>query len=238
MRRALIAATIVLAAASAARAQDTQDEQRRDIAAPQQQGGPLVLEPVRSPFVVAPEYKITEVDGRTGQLAGGYAGKLIDEQLLVAGAIYKLANLSRDFDLTYGGLLVGWSTSPDRRVRFGGRSLVGLGEGRVPVTVGVYPQGFDPRQAIDPRQMLRFGTGVSPSPQPSPQLFPIPQPRSYTVRIRDNFAVIEPQATVTGRFTDHIGLDVAVGYRIIGGGDVVRDRLNGVTGSLALQFGW
>jgi hypothetical protein len=238
VRRALIAALIVCVAASAARAQDAHDAQQPDTAAPQQ-GGALVIEPVRSPFVVAPEYKVTAIDGRTGELAGGYAGRLIDEQLLVAGAIYKLTNLSRDFDLAYGGVIVGWSTAPGARLRFGGRSLVGFGESTVPVNVSLYPEaGFDPRQVTDPRQMLRFGATSSPQPSTQPALFPLPQPRSYTVRIRDNFAVIEPQVNVTGRFTDHVGLDFAVGYRVISGGEVVRDRLNGVTGSLALQFGW
>ena len=37
--------------------------------------GPLVLERIESHFVVAPEYKFTDIDGRTGQLAGVSAGR-------------------------------------------------------------------------------------------------------------------------------------------------------------------
>src|SRR5690242_164562 len=140
--RTVIAAVLVALAASSAYAQDPQSPSptAQNTGAAQQNGnGQLVLEPVHNPFVVAPEYTITEVDGRTGQLAGAYAGKLLDEQLLVGGALYTLTNLGRATDLTYGGLLIGWMTPPEDRVRFGARTLVGVGEAKLPVTIQAYP---------------------------------------------------------------------------------------------------
>jgi len=89
--------------------------------------GPLVLEPIETHFVVAPEYKITDLDGRTGQMAGVSAGVLTDESLYIGGAVYSLTNRSDDFRMTYGGLLVGWTVPFGSHLRIGGRGLVGLG---------------------------------------------------------------------------------------------------------------
>src|SRR5881409_2907314 len=35
--------------------------------------GPMIIERVKSGFLVAPDFKVTEVDRRTAELAGGYA---------------------------------------------------------------------------------------------------------------------------------------------------------------------
>ena len=159
-----------------------------------------------------------------------YAGKLLDEQLLVAGALYTLTNLGRATDLTYGGLLVGWMTAPEHRIRFGARSLVGFGEGEVPVTIQGYPVNYS-AAAFEPRDLVRFGGGRLPQPVPLPTT-------SFTVRVRDNFAVLEPQGSISARVTSHIAVEFAAGYRVTGFSDALRDRLNGVTGALALQLGW
>jgi hypothetical protein len=76
-------------------------------------------------------------------------------------------------------------------------------------------------------RVARFGAGPAAT-----------VPTSIRVRGRDDFFVFEPQANATTRITDHIGVDVAVGYRWTGFADFLGDRLDGVTGSLALQFGW
>ena len=101
---------------------------------------PLVLEPIESNFVVAPEYKFTDVNGRTGHMAGVSAGVLTDRSLYVGGAIYFLANGSDDFGLTYGGLLTGWTTGVGSHLRVGGRGLVGFGG----ATLGEAFTAFDP----------------------------------------------------------------------------------------------
>lgn len=211
MRAAILALAVTLIAAAGAYAQQA-PEAPPPAPAPRDTG--FTLEPVHSPFVVAPEYKMTRVDGQTGQLAGVYAGRMLDEQVLIGGALYTLTNLSHGAALTYGGLLVGWMSSPGRRVRFGGRALAGVGEGELPATI------------------LRFGHGRMQAPPP------VPQPTSVSVQVRDNFAVLEPEANVSARLTDHVTVGFAAGYRLTGATDLLRDRLNGVTGALALQFGW
>ena len=92
--------------------------------------GPLVLEPIESHFVVAPEYKFTDVDGRTGHMAGVTAGVLTDRALYLGGAIYFLTNGDHGFGLTYGGLLAGWTTGVGTHLRVGGRGRWLLATGR------------------------------------------------------------------------------------------------------------
>jgi hypothetical protein len=171
--------------------------------------------------VVAPEYKVTEVDGDWRQLAGVYAGRLFDEQLLVAGAVYSLVNGPERTDLTYGGLLVGWST-PEARLRFGARALVGGGTSTLPVLLWC---DVCSRGGTEPR-VLRPGDHTTVTPQ------------TVTVSARDDFAVFEPVANAVTQVTDHIGIDVSAGYRWTGYENVVGDRLEGATGSIALRFGW
>ena len=54
----------------------------------QQTPAPLVVERVPTALLVAPDYKITDVDGEIGQLAGLYRGRVVDDALLVGGALY------------------------------------------------------------------------------------------------------------------------------------------------------
>lgn len=227
MRHAVAAAAITLCVTGSAFAQ----EAPAPPPAPTDQGpGPLVIERVHTPFIVAPEYKFTEMDHHGRQLIGGQAGWLLDEQLFVGGAGYWMADGSRDAQLTYGGFLIGWTTAPEHRMRFGGRGLIGGGTATLATDVTVYPRGFDPR--FDPRfndpRVVRFGGGPQPAPVPTTIRF----------RGRDDFMVFEPQGNVTTALTDHIGIDASVGYRWTAFSDFVRDRVDGVTGALALQFGW
>jgi hypothetical protein len=177
--------------------------------------GPLVLERIHSPFVVAPDYRIADVDGDTGQLAGVYAGRLLAETLFVGGGFYWLVNGDRGEEMRYGGLLLGWSIPAGRLIRFGGRGLVGFGtatlgtdlvtRGRLPRT----PDRFNPA----PVQSVRYLAG-------------------------DDFFVFEPQVNATVRVIRHVGVEVGGGYRVSGATDALDDRLNGVSGSLAVQLTW
>jgi hypothetical protein len=184
----------------------------------------LVLEPIHSPFVIAPEYKVTEVDGDWRQLGGVYAGRLIDEQLLIAGAVYSLVDGPDRTDLTYGGLLIGWST-PEARFRFGARTLIGGGTSTLPVSFARFGVRSDPRVPSDPR-VLRPGDRTPVTPQ------------TVTVSARDDFFVVEPVANAVTQVTDHIGVDLSVGYRWTGFENVLDDRLEGATGSIGIRFGW
>lgn len=202
--------------------------------------GPLVLERIHNDWVVAPDYKFTRLDDRTGQLAGGYVGRLLDGQVLIGGAGYWLANRSRDFELAYGGLLIGWQSPEMGRIRFGARSLIGGGQASLGVT---FPMMGGPGPLPTGRTDVRFGASPTPvqtttpvrgAPQPvQPQL-----PTRLRLIGRDDFVVVEPQATVSARVAGPFAISCGVGYRQTGGTDILRDRLNGVTANIAAQLTW
>jgi hypothetical protein len=192
--------------------------------------GPLVLERIHDGWVIAPDFKVTDFDNRTGELAGAYGGRLIDGTLLIGGAGYWLANDDRDFKLAYGGLVVGWQSPEFGRVRFGGRGLVGAGRATL---------GFD---VTTLRNDVRFGVTDSRAQGTAPGRGPttVQQPQTLRVRFvgRDDFFVVEPQVNVSARLTKAIGVSCGVGYRATAEADVLRDRLNGPTANLSVQFGW
>lgn len=221
----LASAIAVLTLTSAAYAQDAP--------APTPTQGPLVIEKIHNGIVVAPDYKFTELNGDTAQLAGAYVGRVIDDRLFIGGAGYWLANGTRGNELRYGGVMVGWTTAPGR-IRFGARGLVGAGSGTLTMSLAdrLGRPFADPRTvaASDPRGIAaRFGVRVPP-------LGAIGALPSF--RVREDFFVFEPQVNAVTRLTDHVAIDVAAGYRVIGLADQFGDRLDGATGSLGLQFGW
>jgi len=200
MMKVSIAVLVVLLLPMGAAAQTTQ--------------GPLVLERIHNPFVVAPDYKITDIDGDTGQMAGAYAGKLLGDTLFVGGGFYWLVNGDHGEEMRYGGLMLGWSMPAGRAVRFGARGLVGVGT----ATLGVDGQFIG-----------------QPRGRNSVSGFP-----GQTVRFlaRDDFFVFEPQLNATVQVIPHVGFEVGGGYRVSGATGVLEDRLNGVSGSLAVQLAW
>jgi len=214
MQRTLLASVLVLIPALA-NAQTTP---------PSRQGSQtLVVERIENHFVVAPDFKITEIDGDTGGLAGGYAGWLTEDTLFVGGAAYALADGPSGAKLTYGGLMVGWSTPAEHRIQFGARGLVGIGRGQLATDIT--------RLAFAGRgdRIARFGSRPGPSPQ-------VPTQITTRLRLEDDFFLFEPQLTLLTKLNDHFGVSLGAGYRLTGYTDVLDDRLRGVTGSLAIQW--
>ena len=197
--------------------------------------GPLIVEFAHNPFVVATDYKLTDLDGELGQLAGGYIGRLIEDVLFVGGAGYWLVNGSGGDELAYGGLLVGWSTPFGSRIRFGARGLVGAGRATLGtdaplLLVDIRRGGGFNNRGNDPR-ITRFGTNTRGSGARTPL-------SSVRVHRRDEFFVFEPQASLLTRVTEHVSVNWAAGYRLTALTEALDDRLNGATGSVALQFEW
>ena len=189
---------------------------------------PLVVERIDNRFVVAPDFKVTDVDNELGELAGMYAGALLDHRVLIGAAGYWLANGSDDMKLTYGGLLVGWSTPDTSRIRFGVRGLAGVGRATLPAEAEL---AFGRVPLSSPG--IRFGTRNSPRAVPD-----IGLGRSIRFALRDDFLVFEPQGIVGLSVTDHILINVGAGYRAVALTDALRDRVDGATGSVAVEFDW
>jgi hypothetical protein len=141
--------------------------------------------------------------------------------------------------MSYGGVVVGWQSREFGRIRFGGRGLAGGGiatlgfevTGQRNVVINTGGRGGDIRFGVtDPRATLQ-------APARTPGSIPS-QPIRAQVIAHEDFLVVEPQANISARITKAIGVSCGVGYRETAYADVLRDRLNGPTASLAIQFGW
>ena len=105
-------------------------------------------------------------------------------------------------------------------------ALIGLGDATLAKTYGDL-FGEIPSAAFanrDRRFQLR-GRGSAPITSATP------------IRVNDDFFIAEPQVNALWKITPWLRLDAGVGYRLIGGADLLRDDLRGVSGSLALQLG-
>lgn len=201
------------------------------------QTGQITIERVEQGFVFAPDARITEVDGRTATLVGGYAGWMTDRTWVVGGAGYWLANQDDDFEMAYGGMVVEYLARSQQRIGFGVRGLVGGGSATLGSTVGEY-FGVDGDIGLpvrDPRhggasRMLRGGRGGHGG-----GAFPISSDTELLVH--EYFFVVEPQASVIVHFTRWARLDLGVGYRLTAGAGALDEDLRGPSASIAVQFG-
>jgi hypothetical protein len=187
--------------------------------------GPMVVERMHSGFVVAPDFKVTEVDRATSALAGGYAGWLTDETFFIGGGGYWLANQTSDRKMAYGGLVLQLLARTDRRVGFGVKGLIGGGRATLGTTVTQIP-GF--RDLPNVPDLRRFGIDLDRS---------LRAPTSSRVRFREGFFVAEPQVDLVVRLTRQLRLTGGAGYRLIEAEGRDDRRLRGATANLGLQIG-
>jgi len=183
---------------------------------PPQTQGPMTVERVNSGWAIAPDFKVTQVDGVTSGIAGAYGGWVFDESLLVGAGGYWMTNRTNSRELQYGGAVVEWFGGADHAVGYTVRGLVGWGTSHLPGTIQNFAtplRGFD-------------RDGRPPGPTGSVQ-----------VVFRDNFFVFEPQADALVKLTRLLRIDVGVGYRLIDGVEGVDHRLRGATGNVALVIG-
>lgn len=172
--------------------------------------GPLVLSPIDSRVVFAPDVKVTRINGTTGTLVGGYAGKLVEGKVLLGAGGYWLSDPHRDARLGYGGLVAGLRLLGSDRMNVSGRALVGLGRGTI----------YD---------------DVSIAVRPAPRNVQ-PDVVSRRVGFRTDFLVVEPSATLQLGITSGVRLDVSAGYRTTSADRAFNDRLRGPTATVGLQF--
>ena len=192
-------------------------------AAPVNQG-PMVVERLRSGFVVAPDLKMTQVDKTTSALAGGYAGWLTDDTFFVGGGGYWLANQASDRKMAYGGLIVQWLTRTEGRIGFGAKGLVGGGRATLGTTVSQALRLPDFPSIPSLAEILRdIERGL--------------RPPTTRVRYREGFVIAEPEGDLIVKLSRQLRLNVGVGYRLISAEGRDERRLRGATGSVALQIG-
>ena len=172
--------------------------------------GPLVLEPLSHGFVIAPDVKITKINGNVETLAGGYAGRVQDRHLLIAGAGYWLANAKDDRQLGYGGVVGGWIFSPDSTVSFTAKGLAGVGWMSERGTIT-----FDDRD--------RRHADMT-----------IPDSRRY--RFDRQFFVAEPELDVQLKISAHLRVTAGGSYRVVDLPRGLDDLVKGPSGSISAQI--
>jgi hypothetical protein len=180
------------------------------------------LEKIQNGFVIAPDFKFSELDGQSANLLGGYAGWLTDRKLFIGGGAYWLTSGPAGADLAYGGALVEWFPRRNDRFNLSFRGLAGLGTGTASVDVDEFPEPVFP----DRGHGARGGRGGR---------FPHPFPSS--VRVDETFFVAEPQANASYTFTSWLRLGAGAGYRLVAGASGLESRFRGPTASVSLQFG-
>ena len=188
---------------------------------------PLKIEPIDSGFVVAPDARFTEVNDKFATLAGVYGGWLTDRTLLVGAGGYWLANRDDNFKMQYFGGVGSWTIGARRRLGLRAGALVGGGSATLAKTYGdlfgEIPAGA-PGLSRDHGLSSR-GRGGSPITS------------ATLVRVNEDFFIAEPQVNAVMSLTKWLHLDAGIGYRLIGGADLLNEDLRGISGSVALQLG-
>jgi hypothetical protein len=181
----------------------------------------LLVEKIETSWLVAPDVRGADFDGRAGTLAGGYVGRITDRALVFGAGGYWLTNRADDFKVAYGGVVAEWLARSDRKIGFGVRALVGGGTATLPYTFNetVNVTGSRNRNA----RTARFGGG---------RLDP-----NVRVAVRDDFLVVEPQVNLLWNLTRRHRVSFGVGYRAVGSAPLLGDQLKGLSGSVALQLG-
>ena len=184
------------------------------------QAGPLAIEKIQNGWLFAPDMRAADLNGKTGALAGGYAGRLYDNTFVFGGGAYFLTNRDDDFKLAYGGPVVEWMARTNRRIGFGVRTLVGFGTATLPVAVADI---VDERvlASASRRHRVRFDLWDP----------------TGTIAIDDGFFIAEPQANVLVNLTRGQRIVFGIGYRATAGAHFIDDQLNGLSGSISYQIG-
>jgi len=181
----------------------------------------LLVEKIENGWLIAPDVRGADLDGRAGTLAGGYAGRVIDRTFVFGAGGYWLANRDDDFKMAYGGAVVEWLARSDRKIGFGVRTLVGGGSATLPRTLAEVVR-MDVDRGHTGRTARFGGRTFDPDAR---------------VAVRDDFLVFEPQLNLLWNLTRRHRVSFGVGYRAVGSAPLLGDQLSGVSGSVALQIG-
>jgi hypothetical protein len=186
-------------------------------AAAQASSGPMTVQRVGNSAFIAPDFKITDFNGKTSGVAGAFGGYLVENTFFIGAGGYGLTDPSSLRDMWYFGLVTGVYVNRDRPVGYGFKALIGGGEATVA------------------QQYY-----ASPPPRPGRGA-----PVYVTGGYHTGMFVFEPEANVVVRMTGHMTLSGGVGYRFTGDpywgyygyNGYSNGGLNGVTGTVSLQIG-
>ncbi len=166
-------------------------------------------------FVIAPDYRITEINHHTGQLVGAYGGYVFGGQFLTGAGGYWQANSTDGTHIAYFGPVFQWRMFPDRTIGLNLHGLVGGGW----------------RYADDSYYARFDGPHIDHRGIPVPTLVDGHYGIPYG-RYDGGFFVAEPEAQVVVRLGSSMRLQGGIGYRAVS-----NNGLSGVSGSVSMQFG-
>src|SRR5207247_2100283 len=116
----ILASLVVVAVPVCAAAQDKEKTSDANTASTGQAQGPMTIERVHNGWAVAPDFKVTRIDGATGRLAGATRQALFRDHFFVfepqANALVRLTRLLR-LDAGVGYRLIDGGDGLDRRLR-------------------------------------------------------------------------------------------------------------------------
>ena len=159
-------------------------------------------------FVIAPDYRVTEINHHTAQMVGAYGGYVFAKQLLIGAGGYWQADSTDGARMFYTGPVVEWRLFPDSTVGLNLHGLVGGGW-----------------RYLDDDFYYWQIRGNRFLPPPGTRPFP----HGW---YNDGFFVAEPEAQVVWRAGSWARLQGGVGYRATS-----TDGLSGASGSVSVQFG-
>jgi PEGA domain len=176
-------------------------------------------------WAIAPDYRIGELQHETAQFAGVYGGRVFDGQFMIGAGAYWQTN-PRVTRMVYGGPVVEWRVWADRPIGFAAHALAGFGQARFDRRFMTDGRFFDSRTMQTLNDM--FGRGMMDD-FGDPGRF-----RDFGMRDQ-SFFIAEPEAQVIARFGHKLSVHAGVGYRATSARDGMG--LNGVSGSVSIQFG-
>jgi hypothetical protein len=183
------------------------------------QAGPIrqvsSIKPTEDGFVFAPDFKITEMNHRTTGFAGFYGGVVFAGQVMIGGGAYFQLDDYPSEQMAYGGLVAEYRLFHDHPVHVTLHGLAGYGATNVPIYGhhgGPYPTPYD------------YGYGYG-SCGYGYYYYGCPY---------DGFFIGEPEVQVAARLGDSVRLVGGIGYRFTSADFY---KLNGVLGSISVQFG-
>jgi len=158
-------------------------------------------------FVLAPDFKFTEMNNRTTGFAGFYGGAVFAGRVMLGGGAYFQLDDYASEQMAYGGFVAEYRLFHDHPVGVALHGLAGFGATNVPI------YGHGDRYGY--YGSCGYGYGNYGCPY-------------------DGFFIGEPEVRVAARFSDSLRLVGGIGYRFTSSDFY---RLNGPVGSISVQFG-
>ena len=217
---------------------------------------------VESGFLVAPDFKFTDVNGDFANLAGAYGGWVIDKKFLIGGGVYTLTNGSGANDMTYGGGVFEYFVNQGSLVNVSVRGLVGGGSatlgtsfpgvdlgglgglggfdfggfGQRPGNRGRFPANFANLGSIDLDNLARRFEGRFDLDDLDFDFdFDFDFLNGDFVR-STSFFIAEPEVNVILNISERFRFSVGGSYRFIGGAGRLNNRLDGFAANVALKL--